>query len=143
MGNRVFRLSPNLIEAIDAVSGDVVLSESVLNTPEWITSFEQNYGAVFVGSKSFTISKTEIGPLVNLRAPRAELLELMKKANDNVGSVSGGIILLSDRSPYLAVSLAADEIAKEVSHPPVPGTIQSHVRPVLTRINELLQNKPT
>jgi hypothetical protein len=143
IGNRVFRLSPDVIDVIDAASGDTIGSESVWNTPQWITSFEQNYGAVFVGARSFVVSKTEIAPLVDLRAPRGELLELMKKARQNVGSVAGAILLMADRSPYLAVSLAADEIAKEVSQPPVPGTIQSQVRPVLTRIHELLLNKPT
>jgi hypothetical protein len=142
IGNRIFRLSPDLVEVIDAVSGETIRSETVWNTPRWITSFEPNYGAVFIGSRSFTISKTEIAPLINLRAPRGELLDLMKKAKDNIGSIAGAIVLMSDRSPYLAVSLAADDIAREVADPPAPGTIQATVRPVLSRINSLLQNKP-
>jgi hypothetical protein len=142
IGNRIFGLAPNLIDVFDAVTGRLVMSKAVDNTDRWFVSFEQNFGAVFVGAKSFTISKSEITPLINLAAPRRELVELMRKAHENVGSVAAGIVLVADRSPYLAVTLAEPEIQKELSVVAPQGTIQSHVAPILTRLNDLLRNRP-
>jgi hypothetical protein len=142
IGNRIFRLAPNVIDVFDAVTGGLVMSKTVDNTERWLTSFEQSFGAVFVGAKSFTVSKSEIAPLVNLAAPRRDLVELMRKADENVGSVAAGIVLVADRSPYLAVTLAEPEIEKELSVAAPEGTIQSHVAPILARLNDLLKGRP-
>jgi hypothetical protein len=142
IGNRLFKLALNALDVFDAATGGLVMSKAVDNTERWLTSFEQSFGAVFVGARSFTVSKSEIAPLVNLAAPKRDLVELMRKANKNVGSVAAGIVLVADRSPYLVVTLAEQEIEKELSMAAPQGTIQSHVAPILARLNVLMRDRP-
>ena len=97
---------------------------------------------MFIGKSAFTVSKADIGPLINLYSEEAELLAQMRKAKQTAGTVAAPIMLLANRSPYLAATIMADDIANECERAAVPGTIQESVRPMLLRLNDLLLHKP-
>ena len=142
IGNRIFVLSSHSIETFDFLSGELVSSFDTPETDHWILSVESSYGAVFIGTKCYTLSRTEIGPLFNLYADESELIEQMRSVKQSVGTVAAPILMLANRSPYLAAKLMAEEIANECEKPPIPGTLQEKVRPMLMTLNDLLLHKP-
>ena len=127
---------------IDFVSGELQSETNVPKTDEWIVSFDNSYGAVILGNKSFSICRANIPPLINLFAPKNELKEELKKAKEATGTVATPIILMANRSPYLAATLMKDELQAEISTNPIPGSMQEFLRPTLVKINTLLKEKP-
>lgn len=142
IGSRVFALTENSIFAFDILTGDLIQKLNVENTQNWITSLEESYGLVFSGGKNYTLSKTEIPPLINLYADKSQLISQMMKVEKNVGTVAAPILLLSNRSPYLAATLLADEVNKEVNQPAIEGSMQAQIKPTLEKLNHLLNNRP-
>ena len=142
IGSRVFALSEDSIFVFDILTGDLVHKLNTEKAQSWITSLEESYGLVFSGGKNYTLSKTEIPPLINLYADRNELMNQMMKVQKNVGTVAAPILLLSNRSPYLAATLLSDEINKEVNQPAIEGSMQAQIKPTLERLNHLLNNVP-
>ena len=142
LGNRVFALSPHLIEMFDLVTGSLVSSFEQPGTEKWITSVESNFGLVFVGAKCFTVSRTDVAPLINLYTDEKEMLRQMRSVKQSVGTVAAPILIMANRSPYLAAKLMAEDIANECEKPPIPGTLQEKVRPMLMKLNDLLLHKP-
>ena len=142
IGNRIFAVSSKAITSFELVSGEVVAILEVPLTEHWITSLDRSYGAVFIGAKCFTVSKTEIAPLINLYGNRDELLKQMKSVSQRVGTVAAPIMIVANRSPFLAATLLEDEIANECEKPPTPGSLQEKVHPILIKLNYLLLRKP-
>lgn len=142
IGSRVFALTEESIYAFDILTGDLVHKLNTEKTNSWKTSLEESYGLVFSGGKNYTLSKTEIPPLINLYADKTELMNQMMKVQKNVGTVAAPILLLSNRSPYLAATLLSDEINKEVNQPAIDGSMQAQIKPTLERLNHLLNNSP-
>jgi hypothetical protein len=143
LGNRAFAVADEAIDTCDVVTGEIVTSMAVPKTEKWIVSLEESYGLVFVGTKSFTISKAEVGPYIALYAPKGVLLGELKKARYQVGTVAAAILMMANRSGYLAAMINKDDIAVECRKQSPPGSLQEHVRPVLMKLHDLLQNKPT
>ncbi|OHT06039.1 hypothetical protein TRFO_05680 [Tritrichomonas foetus] len=142
LGSRVFALTQNSIVTHDILTGEAIHTMSVPNTESWKISLDESYGIVFCGAKNYTVSKTEIPPLINLYAEKSELMNQMMKVNQTVGTVAAPILLLSNRSPYLATTLLSEEINNEVQKSYTETSIQGQVRPTLEKLNELLKHKP-
>jgi hypothetical protein len=142
IGNTIFALSNECIETFDCLSGELLSSIKVPATEKWISSVDQSCGAIFIGAKCYSISRFGIDPLIDLYAGQKELLEQLRRVKDAVGSVAGPLLVASNRSPYLAATLLHGEISDECNKPPVPGTIQEHVRPILNELGFLLVHRP-
>jgi hypothetical protein len=124
------------------VSGEVIARTEVAKTKKWIIGVNGSYGAVFIGSKAFTVSRAEVGPYITLYGNRGLIVSELKKAKQTVGTVAAPVLMMANRSTYLAAVLNADDIASECRRRSSPGTIQEHVRPTLLKLHDLLLNKP-
>jgi hypothetical protein len=143
LGNRIFGAAEESIDTFDLVSGELIDSVAVPKTEKWIVSLEKSYGAVFVGTKSFTVSRGEVGPFINLYGPSTQVMAQLQKAKDRVGTVAVPILMMANRSTYLAAVLNQDDVATECRKQTAPGTIQEHIHPTLMKLHDLLLNKPT
>jgi hypothetical protein len=142
LGNRLFAVGKTEIAVFDVVSGECVGQVGVPRTEQWIISANRSYGAVFIGSRAFTVSKAEVGPYISLHGSRGLIVSQLKKAKEAVGTVAAPVLMMANRSPYLAAVLNADDIAAECRRRGAPGTIQEFVRPTLLKLHDLLLNKP-
>ena len=142
LGPYLFCLPENSIITLDFISGEFKSDMIVPKTDEWLISLEKSYGAVCIGEKSFSISRTNVPPLINLYANPSELKEELKIAKEATGTVATPIILMANRSPYLAATLMKDEIENEINSTPPPGSMKEFLRPSLFKIHKLLQEKP-
>ena len=142
LGPYIFCLLEDSIITLDFISGELKSEMNVPKTEEWLVSLEKSYGAVCIGEKSFSISRTNVPPLINLFASPSELKEELKIAKEATGTVATPIILMANRSPYLAATMMKDEIEKEISSAPPPGSMKEFLRPSLLKIHKLLQEKP-
>jgi hypothetical protein len=142
IGNRTIGLSQNSIDSFDIISGDNASTFSVAPTEKWILSVEPSYGIVAVGTKSYTISKAGIGPYITLYGRKEYVVDELRKVKEKAGTVAAPLLLMSNRSTYLAAVLSADDIAKEIQNQPLPGSIQDCVRPMVMTLHDLLLHKP-
>jgi hypothetical protein len=142
LGNRVFATAEKEISVLDFVSGEVIAQTEVPKTEKWIVNVNRSYGAVFIGSRAFTVSRSEVGPYITLYGSRGLIVSELKKAKQTVGTVAAPVLMMANRSTYLAAILNADDIATECRRRSPPGTIQEHVRPTLLKLHDLLLNKP-
>lgn len=144
LGPVLFALFNDKISSFNYVAGDPRASQTVGECEEWHTSLEESYGAVFAADRqsAFCVSRTELPPLIDLNADRAGLLRQMRQAEAAAGTVAVPVMLLSSRSCFLAATLMADDIERELQGVPAPGSIQEHLRPALLRLSEILAQKP-
>ena len=142
MGSKIFCLFNNKILSYDLTSRTLDNPLEVPNTEKWLISLESSYGLVFLGNISKTISKCELPPFINLFAPNEELYNQMKKIKETTKTVAGPLLLLSNRSPDLAITLMYDDIIKEISNNYSSETIQSAVQENLKSLIKEYSLKP-
>ena len=143
--SRIFCTTDSSIHVYDIITNQEIQTFQVTklsSVKEWKISLEDSYGIVFVGEKNYTISKTEIPPLINIYADKNDLMQQMKKVQDRIGTIAAPIVLISNRSSFLAATLLSDEIKDEVSKPAPKGSLQAIVKPTLEKLNQLIQEKP-
>lgn len=142
IGPVLIGLCQKSIIEFDFVSGQLKYEKEVAETKNWILSLESSYGAVMFGSVSYSLANSSVPPLINLFASPKEIKDQLMHAKTATGTVATPIILMANRSPYLAATLMKDELKAELSITPAPGSMQEFLRPALQKINALLQNKP-
>ncbi|EAX89214.1 hypothetical protein TVAG_084450 [Trichomonas vaginalis G3] len=142
IGPVLIGLCKKSIIEFDFINGNVKAEKETKETDSWILSLEESYGAVMLGSGAYSLSRTSVPPTINLFASPKEIKEQLKRAKEATGTVATSIILMANRSPYLAAVLMKDELKAEIATAPPPGSLQDFLRPTLIKINNLLQSKP-
>jgi len=142
IGPIVFFLMPYSIITFSLITRDIEIIEIDKKTQKWIISLDPSFGAALLGEISFSISKADLPPCINLQAGKESLLNQMRKVKEETGTVAASLLLLSSRSPYIASTLLEEEIKNEISSNPQPGSIQEYMKPALTKLYSLLKERP-